>query len=268
MVAKIKKLLFILLLFLSHSSQQGVASNDNYVKLSVYYATSNHSFDNSLETVVRQFYIKSESEKELDGLYLVHSNLKGTSFKATEMTIDKPQSRGSNGYYTGIWKLTLLWFPYLFIPYDFGEQFYFYGKIGNDKYVEDNNKQYFTLKKENEAILGNEYKVKIIDGELNLSFFSTTVNGQMLIKNNDAKSLKGAINFSYYVNGNMESKTIEAVKSKECSSGVELWTFSFKIERYVPEISRVSVKAYDIESYTDDNFGNYYTISKEKGLEN
>ena len=89
----------------------------------------------------------------------------------------------------------------------------------------------------------------------------------MLIKNNDAKSLKGAINFSYYVNGNMKSETINAVKSKDFSSGDELWTFSFTIDAYVSEISKVSVKAYDTKSYPDDNFGNYYKISKQNGLE-
>ena len=264
---KILSLVFILLLLFSQYSQQSVSSNDNYVKLSVYYGISNHSFYNLVETIFRQFYIKSESTTPLNGLYLVHNNLEGTSFKAYEMNIYKPQSLGSNGLYTGIWELTLVWYSILAKPYDLGEKFYFYGKIGSEKYVEDNNKQYFPLKTKNQAILGNDYKVKIIEGELTNSYYSTTVNGQMLIKNNDAKSLKGAINFSYYVNDNMKSETINAVKSKDFSSGDELWTFSFTIDAYVSEISKVSVKAYDTKSYPDDNFGNYYKISKQNGLE-
>lgn len=248
-------ILSVFLILFSLSFQKRFLAATNGVDMTIYYALSQHSYYELTESYNRQFYVITESSTPLDKMIIVHKNKAGND-KAYQMNSFVTQYY-SDGKYHGVWEFTLAWFSLFPYAYDFGEQFYFYGKIGSTNYVYKNNRKYFVLKSDGDGLLGEDIEGKIFDGSIKTSLYSTLCSGKIL-----AKKGTESVKITFTVNDAV--KVVKATKDTSLSGDTELWNFSFVINSYVTKFTNVYVS---IDDYIDNNFGKNYEISESYGLE-
>ena len=224
--------------------------------MKIYYALSQHNYYDLTESFNRQFYVITESSTPLDKMVIVHKNKKGDD-KAYQMNSFVSQYY-SDGKYHGVWEYTLVWFSLLPYSYDYGEKFYFYGKIGRTNYIYKDDGDYFLLKENGDGLLGEDIEGKIYEGSINTSLYSSSCSGKIL-----AKKGTESVKVTFNING-VGQKTVKATKVSSLDGDTEIWSFSYVVNSYVTSLSSVYVT---IDDYLDNNFGKNYIISESYGLE-
>ena len=245
----------LLLILFSFSTQKRILSTMNGVDMKIYYAISQHNYYDLTESFNRQFYVITESSTRLDKMVIVHKNKAGVD-KAYQMNSFISQYY-ADGKYHGVWEYTLVWFSLLPYSYDYGEKFYFYGKIGSTNYIYKDDEEYFLLKEDGDGLLGEGIEGKIYDGSITTSLYSTTCSGKIL-----AKKGTESVKVTFTVNGSV--KSVKATKVSTLAGDTEIWSFSYVINSYVTSLNSVYVT---IDDYLDNNFGKNYIISESYGLE-